>query len=181
MIIALIGYRGSGKSSVARALATKLGWSWLDGDVVLEEHAGKSIREIFAQQGEQAFRDLESEILTQLISGKNVVVALGGGVVLRPENRRRLQKPIVIWLQATPEALHARIATDPASNERRPNLTSAGGLAEIRKLLGERMPLYHECADYIVDTKEKSPEQIAAEIVSLVSDVIAQDVGGENA
>jgi len=181
MIIALIGYRGSGKSSVAKALATKLGWSWRDADVVLEERAGRSIREIFAQQGEPAFRELESEILTELLSQANIVVALGGGVVLRAENRRRLQKPVVIWLQASPDELHARIATDPGTNERRPDLTSAGGLDEIRKLLLERTPLYHECADFIVDTKEKSPEQIAAEIVSLVSDAIAQDARDENA
>ena len=181
MILALIGYRGSGKSTVAKTLARTLGWSWHDADLVLQQRAGRSIREIFAQQGEQTFRDLESEILIELLALSNVVLALGGGVVLRPENRRRLQKPIVIWLQATPEALHARIATDPASNERRPNLTSAGGLAEIRKLLGERMPLYHECADFIVDTKQKSPEQIATEIVSLVSDVNAPGAGGQNA
>jgi len=181
MIIALIGYRGSGKSSVAKVLAAQLGWSWQDADVVLEDRARRSIREIFAQQGETAFRDLESEVLTHLLAGTNVVVALGGGVVLRPENRRRLQQSIVIWLQATPDELHKRITTDPVTNERRPNLTSGGGLDEIRKVLGERTPLYHECADYIVDTKGKSPEQIAAEIVSLVSDETTQDAGGENA
>jgi shikimate kinase len=179
MIIALIGYRGSGKSSVAKALATKLGWSWQDADVVLEERAGRSIREIFALQGEQAFRDLESELLAQLLSHTNVVVALGGGVVLRPENRRLLQTSTVIWLQATPEDLHARIAADPSTNQRRPNLTSAGGLDEIRKLLDERTPLYRECADFIVDSPGKSPDQIATEIVSLVSDVSDHDVGGE--
>jgi shikimate kinase len=181
MMIALIGYRGCGKSSVAKALATRLGWSWQDADVILEERAGCSIREIFARQGERAFRDLESELLAQLLSNANTVVALGGGVVLRPENRRRLREPTVIWLQATPEDLHARIAADPATSERRPNLTSAGGLSEIRELLDERAPLYRECADFIVDTTGKSPEQIASEIVSLVRDVSAQDVGGPTA
>ena len=181
MNIALIGYRGSGKSSVAQALAAQLGWSWVDADAVLEKKAGRSIRQIFAVEGEQAFRALESQVLAQLVASRQQVLALGGGVVLSADNRTLLADQIVVWLQAPAEILHQRIHGDPTTVERRPNLTSSGGLEEIRQLLKQRGPLYQECADFIVQTDAKSPEQIAAEIVSLVSASTDLDVAGKPA
>jgi shikimate kinase len=91
MNIALIGYRGTGKTTVAQQLALRLGWDWVDADVELELRAGKSIAAIFADDGESAFRDLEATTLDDLIRRDRTVLALGGGIVLRPENRALLR------------------------------------------------------------------------------------------
>ncbi|HEX4150325.1 MAG TPA: shikimate kinase, partial [Pirellulales bacterium] len=92
MNIALIGYRGTGKTAVARALADRLGWQWLDADAELEARAGRSIAEIFAADGEEAFRNLESGVLAELGQRSRTVLATGGGVVLRDTNRELLAR-----------------------------------------------------------------------------------------
>src|SRR4051812_15747064 len=115
MILALIGYRGSGKSAVAQQVALRLGWDWGDADVEIELQAGKSIAAIFADDGEQTFRNLETEVLGNLLRRKRTVLALGGGVVLREGNRRMLRmagdsgRGKIVWLKASPEALWQRI------------------------------------------------------------------------
>ena len=168
MTLALIGYRGSGKSRVAPLVATLLGWSWIDADDEIERRSGQSIAEIFDQQGEPAFRDLESDVLADLAARPSMVLALGGGAVLRAANRQSLvdHRCAVVWLKATPETLWQRISADSATQGRRPNLTRAGGLAEVQKLLAERESLYAECAHVTIDTEGKSPDCIAAEIVA---------------
>jgi shikimate kinase len=87
MNLALIGYRGTGKTTVARLLAARLGWQWFDADVELERQAGKTIKQIFAEGGEAAFRDWEEKIVAQLTAQSNLVIALGGGAILRPQSR----------------------------------------------------------------------------------------------
>ena len=165
--IALIGYRGSGKSSVARLLALKLGWPWVDADVEIELRAGKSIAAIFADDGETAFRDLEGDVVWELASRDQTVIALGGGAVLRPQNRESLRRRCwIAWLSATPETLCERIAGDAATQTKRPNLTSQGGIAEIIELLDERTPIYRQCAHFQADTEGKTPEDVAGEILS---------------
>ncbi len=112
MFLALIGYRGSGKSAVAQLAAMRLGWDWVDVDVEIELRAGKTIATIFSEDGEAAFRGLESEILCELIQRDRTVLALGGGVLLRAENRNRLRAACnaahgkIVWLKASPERLH---------------------------------------------------------------------------
>jgi shikimate kinase len=166
MNVLLIGYRGTGKSAVARHLALGLGCDWVDADVELELRAGRSIAAIFADAGEAAFRELESAVLADLLRRQCTVIALGGGVVLRDENRKRLRSAgNVVWLTADPETIHRRLAEDPVSLARRPPLTAAGGLDEIRHLLAVRTPLYQECANWIVDTEYKNPAEVAAEIL----------------
>jgi shikimate kinase len=167
MNVFLIGYRGCGKTTVARHLAARLGWPWVDADEALETRAGKSIKQIFADDGEGAFRDLESAIVAELAEGDQQVVSLGGGAVLRAENRAALQgRGFVVWLQALPESLAARIAADATTAQRRPNLTSQGGIDEIRTLLDKRAPLYEEVADLTVDTDRLSPEGVAERIAA---------------
>src|SRR5438105_5004584 len=101
MNLFLIGYRGSGKTTVAAALAERLGWPWIDADTELEQRAAKSIKQIFAEGGENAFRELESAIVAKLAAGERQIVALGGGAVLREENRRALAgRGKVVWLRA---------------------------------------------------------------------------------
>jgi len=166
MNVFLIGYRGSGKTTVAAALATRLGWPWIDADAELERRAGKTIKQIFADQGELAFRDLESNILADLVKLDRHMVALGGGAILRESNRRLIAgRGKVVWLKAPPEVLQARIMGDDTTTERRPNLTGQGGLAEIRTLLAERTPLYASCADLTVDAESKPADELATQII----------------
>lgn len=162
----LIGPRGSGKSTVARLLAERLGWDAVDADALLEGSAGKSIRQIFADEGEPAFRDLESSVLARLCRGHACVVATGGGVVLRAENRERLRSAgRCVWLTADAPTLWGRLQADSATAERRPDL-SGGGLVEVEELLRVRDPLYRACADLIVDTTGRDPEAVAEAILS---------------
>ena len=165
--IALIGYRGTGKTTVARALARALGWDWLDADVEAELVAGLSIAAIFAECGEAAFRDVEASVVEELTRRERTVLALGGGAVLREANRTAIARcGATVWLRASVDSILARLAGDPTTVARRPNLTNAGGRTEIERLLAERTPIYGACATLEVDTEGKTPAEIAGEIVT---------------
>jgi shikimate kinase len=167
MNVFLIGYRGSGKTTVAAALAARLGWPWLDADELLERRAGKTIRQIFEAGGETAFRDLETAMVKELARYERHILALGGGAVLREENRAALAgRGKFVWLQAPAEVLFARMSADETTAARRPNLTGQGGLAEIRSLLAERQPLYGACANVTIDAAEQAPDDIARQIIA---------------
>lgn len=165
--VALIGYRGTGKTTVARLLASKLSYDWVDADVEVELQAGKSIATIFEESGEQAFRDLESQVVAELCQRERTVLALGGGAILREENRNWIAKcSKVVWLQATATTIAERVLGDSTTADRRPNLTNRGGLHEIEQLLAEREPIYRACATLEVDTEDRDPADIATEIVA---------------
>jgi shikimate kinase len=168
-LIALIGARGSGKSSVARLLAQRLQWEAIDADAVLERRAGKSIKAIFADEGEAGFRDRETTVLGELCGLRNHVLATGGGVVLRSENRDLLRRAWVVWLTADVETLSRRLHADDTTAERRPSLTTgvlAGAPEEIAAVLRAREPLYRNCADCVVWTASRSLDDVVAEILS---------------
>jgi len=163
----LIGYRGTGKTTVAQLLAQQLGWRWLDMDQVFETEVGCSISEFFARKGETAFRERESSLLQRLADLENVVVATGGGVVIAPANRAILRKlGHVVWLKAEPDAIAARLAGDPRTSSQRPALTDLGVVAEVREVLAQRVPWYAECAHQVVDTNCRSPEDVAKTIMN---------------
>jgi shikimate kinase len=163
----LIGYRGTGKSTVAAELASGLGFDWVDADDEVERRAGKSIAAIFAVDGEAAFRDLEAQVVAELCGRKRTVVALGGGAVLREENRTAIRAAgPVVWLTASVDAIAARLAADESTSNRRPNLTNSGGRAEIEAVLAERTPIYRACATLVVDTERKTPSDVADEIMA---------------
>ncbi len=165
--VILIGYRGTGKSTVGRLVASRLGWDFADADECLESAAGRSIAEVFAGEGEAGFREREAVILAQLCRRDRLVIATGGGAVLRSANRALLRSAgFVAWLTASPETLWDRLRGDPASGRRRPNLTPAGGLDEVRTLLAARTPLYAELADFVCDTEALSPEAAADAILT---------------
>ena len=165
-LIFLVGYRGSGKTTVGGVLAGRLGWAFVDADAVVEERYGRTIRDIFAAEGEAGFRDKESAVLADLCTRTDTVIATGGGVVLREENRQLLQRHgFVAWLTADPRTLLARIEADPTTAARRPAL-AGGGLAEIEQLLAVREPLYRACADVEVPAGALSPEQAADAILA---------------
>ncbi|MSR53545.1 MAG: shikimate kinase [Gemmataceae bacterium] len=164
-LVILIGYRGSGKTTVGKILAERLGWDFLDADTILEARAGKSIRAIFADEGEQAFRDLESAILAELCTRHQVVLATGGGVVMREENQQAMKNGYATWLTASPAALWGRIQADSSTAERRPAL-AGGGMLEVERLLSVRDPLYRSCADLTISVESLSPEEAANAILA---------------
>jgi len=160
----LIGYRGTGKSTVAALVAQRLGWESIDADALLEQRAGRSIRQIFEADGEELFRTLEAELLAEMCTRQRIVVATGGGVVVRPENRERLKHAgVVVWLTADAATLWQRLQSCSTTWQRRPNLT-VGGLDEIAQQLQLREPWYAECAHGVVDTASLSPEQVVGAI-----------------
>ncbi len=164
--IVLIGYRATGKTSLARVLAERLGWDWIDADVEIERRVGKSIARIFAEDGEPAFRDFEAEVMQDLLARQRLVIASGGGAPMRPETRQAMQKSgRVVWLKASPETIHQRMNTDPTTGTRRPALTDQGGLEEIRQLLARREPIYRQTATIEVDTERNDIAALAAEIL----------------
>lgn len=165
-LLFLIGYRGSGKTTVGRIVADRLGRSFVDADAVLEERFGRTIRDIFSDEGEPSFRDKEATVLADLCTRTNTVIATGGGIVLREENRKLLKRHgVVAWLTADPATLLGRIETDRTTADRRPTL-AGGGLAEIEQLLAVREPLYRACADVVVPVGALSPEQAADAILA---------------
>ena len=165
--VALIGYRGTGKSTVAQQLALRLGWDWADADVEIELRAGKSVAAIFADDGEEAFRELETAVVAELCGRRRLVIALGGGAVLRDQNRVAIARcGAVVWLNASVNTIVRRLSADAATAARRPNLTKAGGRTEIEQLLAARTPFYRGCATLEVDTEDKAPAEIADEIVA---------------
>lgn len=165
--VTLVGYRGCGKTTVARLLGRRLGLPAIDADDVLESRAGRSIAALIADEGEPAFRDLESAILAELLAGPPAVLATGGGVVLREINRARLRssgRPVV-WLRADAGVIRSRLAADPTTASRRPGLTGADPLAEVAGALVARAPLYGEVADVAFDATTDDAEQLAERIL----------------
>jgi len=175
MILTLIGYRATGKSTLAQPLAERLGWSWVDADVELERRAGRTIREIFDTNGEPEFRRLERETLVDLLSKDRLVVAAGGGAVLNPDTRQDFKDAgPVVWLKASVDTIEQRLYGDETTVERRPNLTSSGGREEIERLLSEREPVYSDTATLTIQTDEPLPGQADIPTIDqLVDHVVA--------
>lgn len=162
----LVGLRATGKSTVGRILAERLGWAFFDTDEEIESRSGLTIREFFSQKGEATFRQLESEVLLAMSRQTPAVIATGGGIVLSESNRQLLkQTGRVIWLHAPPAVLWQRMRADPTTPSRRPNLAS-GGLEELESLAQARTPLYAEVAHEVFDTNSRTPEAIVEEIAN---------------
>jgi shikimate kinase len=165
--LALVGYRGTGKSTVGRILADRAGRIFVDMDKELQARVGRSVASIFAEEGEPFFRDWEERTLAELMSGyPTAVVATGGGAVLRETNRRRLREfGFVVWLTADAAVLGRRLGSDPRGFDQRPALTAAGTIVEIAQVLEVRKPLYEEVADAVIETEGKNPDEVAAAIL----------------
>lgn len=163
----LVGYRGTGKSTVGRQLAETLEWGFSDCDEELERQAGRSVAEIFALEGEAGFRERETQILRHLCQLDRQVLATGGGAVVRETNRQLLRHAgWVVWLRTQPETILQRLQADPSTIVRRPALTTLDSLTEIRTLLAQRSPLYASVADQVIDTDHLSPSEVVAAILS---------------
>lgn len=166
MNLYLIGYRGSGKSTIAPLIAKKIGWKNVDSDDLIEAKANKKVSEIFAASGEDEFRRLERLVIKQAAAKNQHVVSLGGGAPTFEANRTTIkQRGTVVYLKGSWETLWKRISGDESTESRRPDLTEIGGAEEVRQLLKQRGPIYEACADYTIDIDTDSPEVIAARIV----------------
>jgi shikimate kinase len=165
--VALLGYRGTGKSTVGRIVAGRSGRPFLDADLELEMRTGRSVSAILTEDGEPVFRDWEERTLAELVDqSPTAVIATGGGVVLREQNRRRLRDfGFLVWLTAEPAELASRLRADPRGLAARPALTADGTIAEIVRVLEIRTPIYQAVADTIIDTGGKTPEEVAAAIL----------------
>lgn len=165
--IVLIGFMGSGKTSVGSEIARRLGRELIDTDEMIEAKAGCSISEIFAKDGEARFRDLESEAVGTASEHVGAVISVGGGAVLRGENVAALRKTGVLFLlEATAEAIHDRVAKE----RHRPLLYVADPVAKIRELLEARRPFYGQ-ADVVVDTTGRTVEDIVDELLERYREV----------
>jgi len=172
-LVTLIGYRATGKTTLAKLLAERLGWDWIDADVEIEHRAGKSIAKIFAEEGEPAFRDLEARVIADLCRSEHLVLAAGGGAPLRLESRQAMrQAGQVVWLKARPETIGARMSGDATTASRRPSLTDKNPWDEIVQLLQVREPIYRETAHFAIDTEGKSPTELTVEILTQLADVV---------
>ncbi|HEX9373975.1 MAG TPA: shikimate kinase [Roseiflexaceae bacterium] len=161
--IALIGLSGAGKSSAGRLLATRLGWPLRDTDALVVVEAGRSVAAIFAEQGEPRFRDLESAALRSALAAGPCVVATGGGIVLRAENRALLRaRAAVAWLDAPTAALLDRLR---AHDEARPLLQGDDPAARLEALRAARAALYAEVAHVRVETAGQAIEAICDTIL----------------
>ncbi|MFH1905677.1 MAG: shikimate kinase [bacterium] len=166
MNIVLIGYRGSGKSSVARVLSKELKLPVLNMDEEITKKAGMSIPEIVEKFGWDRFRDMESEIAEQVSSLDNYIIDTGGGVILRDKNVKNLRKNSkVFWLKADITTIVKRIK----HGTHRPSLTDGKSFVdEIEEVLIQRKEKYEKDADYIIDTSELSTSDVAKQIISLM-------------
>jgi shikimate kinase len=162
-LIVLVGLPGSGKSTVGRQLARRLGVPFIDSDQVIEQRIGCSIRSFFEREGEAAFRDVEEATIADLMQAAAGVIATGGGAVLRPATRERLHAAAnVIYLRSRPEDLFRRVRHDQS----RPLLQVPNPLDRLRALDAERDPLYRETAHVVVETGRPSVSALVTTILA---------------
>ncbi len=169
MNIVLIGFRGTGKSTVGKLLANRLKRDFIDTDEYIEKTTGKTIKDIFEEEGEEGFRKTEAETIAKLSKMENKIIAAGGGVVLKDENVKSLKSNgFLILLEATPEIIHDRIRQDKKTTQQRPSLTNKNSFDEIKHLINKRQPLYENAANYTINTSYVSCEDIVEEIITVI-------------
>lgn len=157
---------GAGKSTIGRLLATRLSFDFFDTDSVIEERTGADIPWIFDVEGEEGFRARETAVLAELVSEKASVIATGGGIVMRDENRELLRNAqAVVYLTASIDQLVERTCKD----KKRPLLQVEDPRAKIIELINRRDPLYKEVSGYVVETDGRSPKFVVQHIVDLIS------------
>lgn len=167
--IILIGFMGSGKSTMGKLIANKLGYSFVDTDHYIEKKEGRSISDIFADDGEEYFRNTETEVLKELMqSEEKKVLALGGGTPLREENRAILKEAgYVIFLKITPDEAYIRLKDDTD----RPLLQVSNPKEKIAELLAFRNPIYEAAADYVLLEDNKSLDDVFYELSEIVRNI----------
>ncbi len=166
MNIVLIGYRGTGKTSVGRALAERLGRPFYDADAFLEEKFGQTIKEMVSAEGWPFFREREKEVIAELSGFDDVVIASGGGAVMDEDNVVCLSRDgFLVLLTADMETLIRRIQGDVASGEQRPGLTGDDIYEETRAMIELRMPVYERVAHMAVDTTRLGIHEVVGTVI----------------
>ncbi len=161
--IVLIGFMGSGKSSIGRLVAQKLGFQFVDTDTLVVERSGLEIAAIFARDGEEHFRELETAVLESLAPWNRSVMATGGGIILREQNRTLLRElGFVVWLAASENVIFERVSR----NTRRPLLQTENPRETVAKLFGARRALYEEAAQFTLDTSALSHAEAAEAVIA---------------
>ncbi|MCI8496040.1 MAG: shikimate kinase [Lachnospiraceae bacterium] len=159
--IYLIGFMGTGKSTVSASLARLFGYEEIDTDIQIASQQNQSISEIFESQGELAFRDMETKLLQELAGEKHKIISCGGGMAMRKENVALMQQNgVVVLLTAKPETILSRVQQDKG----RPILQGNMNVAYICELLQQRSPFYQDAGEIVVATDDRTPEEIAEEI-----------------
>ena len=159
--LALIGFMGTGKSCVGRLVADGLRFEFLDTDEIIESGVGKSISDIFAQQGEAAFREMEFRLVAELAARTRTVFSTGGGLPANPANLASLKShALVVWLWASPETIFEHVRGQP----HRPLLKGPDPMGSIRSLLATREPFYRQ-ADVLVNTERRSVREVAQQVI----------------
>jgi shikimate kinase len=157
-VIVLVGFMGAGKTTVGHLLSARLGVPFVDSDLVIEQRSGRPVRQIFAEDGEPAFRVLEHEVIAGLLDGPDVVLAVGGGAAEHPGTRERVATAQVVYLEVGYDQAMARVGGDPG----RPLLARPDLAATYQR----RLPLYAGIATLTVATDGRRPETIAADILA---------------
>ncbi len=170
--IFLVGMMGARKSTVGKVLAQKLNYSFLDTDNLIEQAAGKSIPAIFAEDGEEKFRDLEQQVLSQVSAYTRLVVATGGGIVLRSLNWSHLHDGIVVWIDVPVDILYDRLSQSSGS---RPLLQTADPLQRLRDLDEQRRDRYAQADVSIVVTIDETPEQVSDRLLTMINNRLTPD------
>ena len=172
MALILVGYRGSGKSTVGKMLADRLGRSFLDADEEIEHQAGYSIAEIFDSEGESGFRAREVAVTLELFERPNVVVATGGGAVLSEQLRQAMiEAEATIYQKIAPATAQERIQRDASSQSRRPALTDLPARQEIESIMATREPLYQQVATLTIEADHLSVGEIVEQILAALPSV----------
>lgn len=166
--IVLVGVPGAGKTTVGKLLADKLGQSFTDSDQVIENRAGKSVSDIFTQDGEPAFRVLEHDVIQDLVSSGDGVIALGGGALGNDETRELVKSATAVWL-----VTGLAQAVDRVGMNRNRPLLLGNVRGQLADLMNAREPLYREVASLTVDTSSLTPEEVVSEIISLLGKEVA--------
>ncbi|WP_371558770.1 shikimate kinase AroK [Cupriavidus gilardii] len=175
-----VGLMGAGKTTVGRTVARRIGYSFFDSDHEIEARCGVRIPVIFDHEGESGFRDREAQMIDELTQRQGIVLATGGGAVLRPENRSRLKaRGTVVYLRASPHDLWLRTRHD----RNRPLLQTQDPKGRLEALYAERDPLYREVADFVIETGKPSVAQLANMVLMQLemSGWIAAVAGGSEA
>ena len=173
MNIVLIGFRGTGKSTVGRLLSKRLERDFIDSDKQIEISTEKTIKSIFEEDGEEGFRKIEAGTIAELSKADNKVISAGGGAVLKGDNVRNLKdNGFLVLLEATPEIIHNRIEQDEKTTQQRPSLTDKKPLDEIKHLIEQRKHAYKNAADYTINTSYVSCEDIVNEIITIANKTI---------
>lgn len=168
--VVLIGYRGTGKSTVGRKIAHTLNRPFYDTDEMIQKRTGKVIKEIVEEGGWESFRKEEKKIIRKLSAVRGSVIATGGGAVMDEGNLKILRKRgVFIWFTADVRTIIERMEKDKISHEQRPSLSKDDLYRETVNMLELRMPVYSDLADFTVDTSEKDIDEVAGEICRILS------------